>query len=94
MTRSRRKSSLAAVAVASMLLAAPTANARLDPGGSGAWAGEAIVPSADSGGFSWGDAAIGAGAALGAVAIGAPPGAPSASMAFRPTPEALDEAGR
>ncbi len=70
MTRSKRKSSLAAVAVASMLLAAPTANARLDEGGGAASAGEAIVPSADSGGFSWGDAAIGAGAALGAVAIG------------------------
>ncbi len=40
MTRSKRKSSLAAVAVASMLLAAPTANARLDEGGGAASAGE------------------------------------------------------
>jgi hypothetical protein len=69
MSRRTRKGSLAALTVAGMLLAAPAANARLDEGNSTASAGPAIVQVEESGGFSWGDAAIGAGAAFGAVLV-------------------------
>ena len=53
----------------SVLLAAPAANARFDEGNGTASTGEALVLSADSDGFSWGDAAIGAGTALGLVGV-------------------------
>ena len=69
MSRRTRRRRLAAVAAATGLLAAPAANARFDEGSSGEPTGPTIVRVADADGFSWGAAAIGAGAALGAVAV-------------------------
>jgi hypothetical protein len=68
MSRRTRRRRLAALAAATTLLAAPAAQARFDEGSNEA-TGATIVTVADAGGFSWGDAAIGAGAALGAVAV-------------------------
>jgi hypothetical protein len=59
-----------AVALASMLLAAPAAHARLDQGEGGtAPSKQAPVTIAVADGFSWVDAGIGAGAALGVVLV-------------------------
>jgi hypothetical protein len=69
MTQRTRKAGLATVAVAGMLLAAPAASARLDEGNAATSNGPTVVRVVDSGGFSWGDAAIGAGAALGTVLV-------------------------
>jgi len=69
MSRRTRKRRLAALAAATMLLAAPAANARFDEGSGSEATGPTIVRVADGDGFSWGAAAIGAGAALGAVAV-------------------------
>jgi hypothetical protein len=69
MSRRTRKRRLAALAAATTLLAAPAANARFDEGNGSAATGPTIVRVADADGFSWGAAAIGAGAALGAVAV-------------------------
>jgi hypothetical protein len=61
-----------AIALAAMLVGAPTAQARIDEdAGNTAPAEPAPVRVADSDGFSWGDAGIGAGAALGAVVVAA-----------------------
>lgn len=69
MSRRTRKRRLAALAAATMLLAAPAANARFDEGNGNEPTGPTIVRVADADGFSWGAAAVGAGAALGAVAV-------------------------
>jgi hypothetical protein len=69
MSRRTRRRRVVAVAAATALLAVPTANARFDEGTAGELTGPTIVRVADADGFSWGAAAIGAGAALGAVAV-------------------------
>jgi hypothetical protein len=69
MSRRTRRRRLAALAAATALLAVPTANARFDEGNAGESTGPMIVRVTDADGFSWGAAAIGAGAALGAVAV-------------------------
>jgi hypothetical protein len=68
-TRKRRLRWIA-IALASMLLAAPAAQARLDEGeGGGATSEQAPVRVVASDGFNWVDAGIGAGAALGVVLV-------------------------
>jgi hypothetical protein len=69
MTRKTRRRRLAAAAAATTLLVAPTADARLDEGNGSAATEPRVVRVSEADGFSWGAAAIGAGAALGAVAI-------------------------
>jgi hypothetical protein len=65
-----RRRRTTAIALAAALLAAPTASARLDEGEGPSTAAPATVRVADEGGgFSWDDAGIGAGAALGAVLL-------------------------
>lgn len=69
-TPKRRARRGIAIALASMLLAAPAAQARLDEGGSGtAGRGPAPVLPAERDGFSWTDAGLGAGAAVAALAL-------------------------
>ncbi len=59
----------ASIALTSMLLAAPAAQARLDEGAAETRSAEQPpVRVVDEGGFSWTDAGIGAGAALAALA--------------------------
>jgi hypothetical protein len=61
-----------ALALAAMLVGAPTAQARVDEdAGNAAPSKQAPVRVADSSNVSWGDAGIGAGAALGAVFVAA-----------------------
>jgi len=67
--RTRRRRRLAAAAAVTALLVAPAANARFDEGNGSESTGPTIVRVADADGFSWGAAAIGAGAVLGAVAV-------------------------
>jgi hypothetical protein len=69
MNRRTHRRRLAAAAAALGLLAAPAANARFDEGSGTEPTGQTIVRVADADGFSWDAAAIGAGAALGAVAL-------------------------
>lgn len=65
----QRKRRWMAVALAGVLLAAPAAQARPDEGGGAAIAGPSPVRVVESEGFSWADAGIGAGAAVGAVLV-------------------------
>jgi hypothetical protein len=69
MSRRTRRRRLAAAAAATALLVAPAAHARFDEGSAGEPAGPTSARVAEADGFSWGAAAIGAGAALGAVAV-------------------------
>lgn len=57
------------IALATMLLAAPVAQARVDKGAAGAGRAAPAAVRIDSDGFSWPDAGIGAGAALAAVVV-------------------------
>jgi hypothetical protein len=57
------------VALASMLLAAPAAQARPDEGGGAGTPKQRSAGSASNDGFSWGAAGVGAGAAAGVLVI-------------------------
>ena len=70
------------VALAGMLLAAPASQARPDEGGGTGTPTQRSVQSSGGDGFSWGAAAIGAGAAAGALVIAG--GAGRAGRSWRP----------